>query len=115
MAKLRTDAAAQPASYGFVGDPHTTPTGTYYGYLEYAGVPKRLDAGAKGTGAGILSLVVASKRRYGQCLRGYPVRKRRGQKKAEEEGAMLERKLELLARILDEPRQIENHELKIIS
>lgn len=37
MAKLRTDAAAQPASYGFVGDPHTTPTGTYYGYLEYAG------------------------------------------------------------------------------
>ena len=37
MTKLRTDAAAQPASYGCVGDPHTTPTGPYYGYLEFAG------------------------------------------------------------------------------
>ena len=37
MSKLRTDAAARPASYGFAGDPHTVPAGTYYGYLEYTG------------------------------------------------------------------------------
>jgi subtilisin len=37
MAKLRSDAAARPASYGFAGDPGT-PIGTrYYGYLVYAG------------------------------------------------------------------------------
>ncbi len=41
MAKLRGDAAAQPASYGFVGDPnHPISAGgqtRYYGYLVYAG------------------------------------------------------------------------------
>ena len=37
MTKLRSDAAAQPSSYGFAGDPNR-PSGTrYYGYLEYAG------------------------------------------------------------------------------
>jgi subtilisin family serine protease len=37
MAKLRVDAAAQPASYGFAGDPNS-PSGTrYYGHLVYAG------------------------------------------------------------------------------
>jgi hypothetical protein len=36
-------------------------------------------------------------------------------RRTEEAGAMLERKLELLADILDEPPQIEPHELKIIS
>jgi subtilisin family serine protease len=37
MQKLRTDAHAQPASYGFGGDPNS-PSGTrYYGYLAYAG------------------------------------------------------------------------------
>jgi subtilisin family serine protease len=37
MNKLRQDAAAQPATYGFTGDP-TRPSGNkYYGYLEYAG------------------------------------------------------------------------------
>jgi len=42
MTQLRNDAAAQPAWYGFVGDPYNPITGgngsiTYYGYLEYAG------------------------------------------------------------------------------
>jgi subtilisin len=38
MAKLRSDAAAQPASYGFKEDPKNSPTSTrYYGHLEYAG------------------------------------------------------------------------------
>ena len=39
MNKLRSDATARPASYGFVGDPNPSdPIGTpYYGYLEYAG------------------------------------------------------------------------------
>ncbi|MER3419719.1 MAG: peptidase S8 [Chloroflexota bacterium] len=41
MAKLRGDAAARPASYGFVGDPnHPITAGgqtRYYGYLTYAG------------------------------------------------------------------------------
>jgi len=44
MSKLRSDAAAQPASYGFVGDPYnpiTTgggrPSTLYYGHLAYAG------------------------------------------------------------------------------
>ena len=38
MTKLRNDAAAQPASYGFVGDPNHPPANPlYYGYLEYAG------------------------------------------------------------------------------
>ena len=37
MSKLRSDAAARPASYGFSGDPYT-PSGTrYYGYLSFAG------------------------------------------------------------------------------
>jgi subtilisin family serine protease len=41
-AKLRTDAAAQPDGYGFLGDPDDPITGgngsiRYYGYLEYAG------------------------------------------------------------------------------
>ncbi|WP_369243625.1 S8 family serine peptidase [Streptomyces sp. R41] len=37
IAKLRADAAAQPASYGFTGDPHTPIDNRYYGYLDYAG------------------------------------------------------------------------------
>jgi subtilisin family serine protease len=38
MNKLRSDAAAQPASYGFVQDPNHPPGApTYYGYLVYAG------------------------------------------------------------------------------
>ncbi len=39
MAKLRTDAAARSASYGFAEDPHrvTSARARYYGYLEYAG------------------------------------------------------------------------------
>jgi subtilisin len=39
MSKLRSDAAAQPASYGFAEDPHqVTATGSrHYGFLEYAG------------------------------------------------------------------------------
>ncbi len=37
MNKLRNDAAKQPASYGFIGDPNTSQTAPYYGYLEYAG------------------------------------------------------------------------------
>ncbi len=38
MAKLRSDAAAQPASYGFVGDPQHPPGNPiYYGFLVYAG------------------------------------------------------------------------------
>jgi subtilisin family serine protease len=37
MAKIRSDAAAQPAAYGFAGDPYS-PIGTrYYGYLLYVG------------------------------------------------------------------------------
>ncbi len=37
MAKLRSDAAAQPASYGFTGDPRTPIGNRYYGYLDYVG------------------------------------------------------------------------------
>lgn len=39
MSRLRSDAAAQPASYGFAEDAHqvTTAGSRYYGYLEYAG------------------------------------------------------------------------------
>ncbi len=44
ISKLRSDAAAQPAAYGFVGDPRTPistggrdPKTLYYGYLSYAG------------------------------------------------------------------------------
>jgi subtilisin len=45
LAKLRNDAAAQPAYYGFVGDPNNplppsggpNPKTRYYGYLVYAG------------------------------------------------------------------------------
>jgi subtilisin len=44
MARLRANAAAQPASYGFVGDPYNPftsggrfPKTLYYGYLAYAG------------------------------------------------------------------------------
>jgi len=43
-AKLRADAAARPATYGFAGDPYApissggkVPTTRYYGYLVYAG------------------------------------------------------------------------------
>ena len=36
MAKLRSDAAAQPASYGFTGDPNDPIDTRYYGHLEYA-------------------------------------------------------------------------------
>ena len=37
ISKLRSDAAARPASYGFTGSP-SSPIGTkYYGYLLYAG------------------------------------------------------------------------------
>jgi subtilisin len=44
ITKLRTDAAAQPTSYGFTGDPNNpltsgglNPKAFYYGYLVYAG------------------------------------------------------------------------------
>jgi subtilisin len=37
IAKLRADAAAQPASYGFTGDPNNPVAGRYYGYLLYVG------------------------------------------------------------------------------
>ncbi|MGW4161649.1 S8 family serine peptidase [Streptomyces sp. NPDC004788] len=37
-AKLRSDAAAQPVSYGFTGDPNHSPvSGRYYGHLVHAG------------------------------------------------------------------------------
>jgi subtilisin family serine protease len=37
MAKLRTDASAQPADYGFAGDPNAPSGNRYYGHLVYAG------------------------------------------------------------------------------
>jgi subtilisin family serine protease len=37
MSKLRADAAARPASYGFSGDPNSPTAGRYYGFLAYAG------------------------------------------------------------------------------
>ena len=39
ITKLRNDAAAQPASYGFVEDAHRVQDvgSRYYGYLSYAG------------------------------------------------------------------------------
>jgi len=37
IAKLRADAAARPASYGFTGDPNSPLGSHYYGYLVYAG------------------------------------------------------------------------------
>lgn len=44
MTRLRSDAAARPAAYGFLGDPHNpissggrTPMTLYYGYLAHAG------------------------------------------------------------------------------
>jgi subtilisin family serine protease len=37
IAILRTAAAAQPASYGFAGDPGSPVSNRYYGYLAYAG------------------------------------------------------------------------------
>ncbi|MFF5972082.1 S8 family serine peptidase [Streptomyces sp. NPDC012769] len=37
IARLRADAAAQPASYGFAGDPNAPVTGRYYGHLVHAG------------------------------------------------------------------------------
>ncbi|MEV4424303.1 S8 family serine peptidase [Streptomyces sp. R-07] len=37
IGKLRGDAAAQPASYGFAGDPNAPVTGRYYGHLVHAG------------------------------------------------------------------------------
>ena len=36
ITKLRSDAAAQPASYGFTGDPSNSVGGHYYGYLVIA-------------------------------------------------------------------------------
>ena len=36
-ARLRSDAAAQPESYGFKDDPNSPNGSRYYGYLEYAG------------------------------------------------------------------------------
>src|SRR6266498_1926482 len=36
-AKVRSDASAQPASYGFRGDPRTPFGNRYYGYLDYVG------------------------------------------------------------------------------
>ena len=36
-AKVRSDASAQPASYGFRGDPRTPIGNRYYGYLDYVG------------------------------------------------------------------------------
>lgn len=35
--RLMTDAAAQPAGYGFAGDAHTSGGTRYYGYMAYAG------------------------------------------------------------------------------
>ena len=37
ISKLRTDAAAQSAAYGFVGDPNQPVSGRYFGNLVYAG------------------------------------------------------------------------------
>ncbi|MDP1819908.1 MAG: S8 family serine peptidase [Acidimicrobiales bacterium] len=37
ISKLRADAAAQPGSYGFTGDPNSASGGRYYGFLTYAG------------------------------------------------------------------------------
>lgn len=37
VAKLRADAASQPAGFGFTGDPRTPAGNRYYGYLEFAG------------------------------------------------------------------------------
>jgi subtilisin family serine protease len=37
ISKLRTDAAGQPSSYGFTGDPNAAIAGRYYGYLIFAG------------------------------------------------------------------------------
>jgi subtilisin family serine protease len=37
MAKLRADAAARPADFGFTGDPRSPSSGRYYGYLDHAG------------------------------------------------------------------------------
>jgi subtilisin len=37
IAKLRQDAAAQTAAYGFTGDPRSQSGGKYYGYLVFAG------------------------------------------------------------------------------
>ena len=37
IAKLRSDAAAQPASFGFQGDPRSPIAGRYYGYLLSSG------------------------------------------------------------------------------
>ena len=37
ISKLRSDAAARPASYGFTDDPNAPNGSRYYGYLEYAG------------------------------------------------------------------------------
>jgi subtilisin len=37
IVKLRNDAAAQPASYGFTGDPNSPINTRYYGHLVYAG------------------------------------------------------------------------------
>jgi hypothetical protein len=33
IVKIRADAAAKPASYGFFGDPNQPRPGRYYGYL----------------------------------------------------------------------------------
>jgi subtilisin family serine protease len=37
IAKMRGDAAAEPSSYGFTGDPLHPVSGRYYGFLAYAG------------------------------------------------------------------------------
>jgi subtilisin family serine protease len=37
IAKLRTDASARPASYGFANDPRSPSGNRFYGYLGYAG------------------------------------------------------------------------------
>jgi subtilisin len=37
MNTLRSDAAAQPSTYGFLGDPNQPVGARYYGHLEYAG------------------------------------------------------------------------------
>jgi hypothetical protein len=37
IARLRSDAAARPAGYGFAGDPSSPVAGRYYGNLVYAG------------------------------------------------------------------------------
>ena len=40
ITKMRTDAQAQPAAYGFIGDPGHPVSGAYFGYLATAGLSR---------------------------------------------------------------------------